>query len=353
MTLKETEDQTGKWMEEDLKDSAAEYADHAENTVSKLQQAYFKKHHPRFGVKTSTLFRGLQADLQEPEPAKSDEEVVSDDDCRMGIRLLNNLRFMRVETLRDGYDCLEEFVFTPVIKNVLVKYMNGMATACTQHNDLVVITMAEVEKALAGTDMSNLKSSFRQALSFSIPPITLYRNYGISRYSDSDLIFGLPLLSLTTNRDNVPQVMRMCIEEVEKRGLNISKIYSVGHPLRAEVLQFRRRFESEKSFSFSSTDNIHSIAMLLMLYLLDLPEPLFILSLQEYRNYGQNRARNAENGFSLLRSRVRELPLVQRASLEALLRHLLRLSSHSGNEILQDGVSVNLKDLISKCASPI
>ncbi|KAH8989380.1 Rho GTPase activation protein [Lactarius hatsudake] len=123
------------------------------------------------------------------------------------------------------------------------------------------------------------------------------------------------------------------------------------------------------SFSFSSTDNIHSIAMLLMLYLLDLPEPLFILSLQEYRNYGQNRARYAESGFSPLQSRIRELPLVQRASLEALLRHLLHVSSHSGNngmtvkslasnfrravlrgnEILQDGVSVKvlvLEDLI-------
>ncbi|KAH9007776.1 Rho GTPase activation protein [Lactarius deliciosus] len=349
---------TGKWIEEDLKESAAEYADHAENTVSKLQQAYFKKYHPRFGVRTSTLFRGRQEDLQESEPAKSEE--VSDDDCRRAIRLLNNLRFMRVETLEDGYDCLEELVFTPVIKSILVKYMNGMVTARTLHDDLAMITRTEVEKALAGTDTSNLKASFRQAISFSIPPITLYRNYRPSTYSDSNLIFGVPLVDLTTNRDNVPRVMRMCIEEVEKRGLNISKIYSVDHPFRAEVLQFRRRFESEKSFSFSSPDNIHSVAMLLMLYLLDLPEPLFILSLQDYRNYGQNRARYAKNGFSLLRPKIRELPPVQRASLEALLRHLLRVSSHSdkngmtvkslaanfryavlrGNEVLQDGVSI-------------
>ncbi|KAH9175078.1 Rho GTPase activation protein [Lactarius sanguifluus] len=289
---------------------------------------------------------------------------------------------MRVETLEDGYDCLEELVFTPVIKNVLVKYMNGMVTARILHDDLAMITRTEVEKALAGTDTSNLKASFRQAISYSIPPITLYRNYRPSTYSDSNLIFGVPLVDLTTNRDNVPQVMRMCIEEVEKRGLNISKIYSVDHPFRAEVLQFRRRFENEKSFSFSSADNIHSVAMLLMLYLLDLPEPLFILSLRDYRNYGQNRARYAKNGFSLLRSKIRELPPVQRASLEALLRHLLRVSSHSdkngmtvkslaanfryavlrGNEVLQDGVSVKglvLEDLIQnaqalfdKCPPP-
>ncbi|KAH9044598.1 hypothetical protein EDB85DRAFT_471359 [Lactarius pseudohatsudake] len=46
-TLKETEDQTRKRIEEDLNKSAANYADYAENTISKLQQAYFKKYHPR------------------------------------------------------------------------------------------------------------------------------------------------------------------------------------------------------------------------------------------------------------------------------------------------------------------
>ncbi len=86
-------------------------------------------------------------------------------------------------------------------------------------------TRAEVEKALAGTDMSDLRASFRRAHSFSIPPPALYRNYRPGAYSD--LIFGVPLVDLTTNEDNVPNVMRMCIEEVEKRGLNTKEIYSV------------------------------------------------------------------------------------------------------------------------------
>ena len=32
---------------------------------------------------------------------------------------------------------------------------------------------------------------------------------------------------MTMNEDKVPKVMRMCIEEVEKRGLGIYDIYSV------------------------------------------------------------------------------------------------------------------------------
>jgi len=41
------------------------------------------------------------------------------------------------------------------------------------------------------------------------------------------LIFGVPLVDVETNEDNVPKVMRMCIEEVEKRGLDTKGIYLV------------------------------------------------------------------------------------------------------------------------------
>ncbi len=87
----------------------------------------------------------------------------------------------------------------------------------------------KVEKTLAGTDTSGLRASFRRALSFSIPPSTLYRNNHPGAYSD--LIFGVPLVDVETNQENVPKVMGMCIEEVEKRCLNAKKIYSVSRSL--------------------------------------------------------------------------------------------------------------------------
>jgi hypothetical protein len=79
--------------------------------------------------------------------------------------------------------------------------------------------------AFARTDTSDLRAPFRRALSCSIPPQTLYRNYRPGAYSE--LIFGVPLVDLKANEDGVPKVMRECIEEVEKRGLNVVKIYSV------------------------------------------------------------------------------------------------------------------------------
>jgi hypothetical protein len=86
---------------------------------------------------------------------------------------------------------------------------------------------------LAGRDTSDLKASFRQALSFSIPPLTLYRNSRPGAYSK--LIFGAPLVEVTTDKDNVPKVIRMCIEEVEKRGLDTKGIYTVSRLIEACV----------------------------------------------------------------------------------------------------------------------
>ncbi|KAN0139934.1 Rho GTPase activation protein [Lactarius tabidus] len=345
---KETTKRTRTRIEGDLKISAAKYADHAENRISKLQAAYFKKYHP--------LFRGQQDGSEEPERAKSKD--VSDNDFRSAVCLLNALRSIRAENLQDGYNCLEEIVFAPIAKTVIVQYMDGMITTSAKYDTLAISTRVEVEKVLARKDTSesNLRASFRRALSFSIPPPTFYRNYCPGAHSD--LILGVPLVDLETNPDNVSKVMRICMEEIEKRGLDTKRIYLL-----------RQRLESEKSFSFRSTDNIHSVAMLLMQYLYDLPKPLFVLSLQDSRNYKQIRAKYPENDFLLLRTKIRELHPVHRASLGALLRHLLRVASYSdmnamsveeladkfrfavlrGYDVLQDGVHIKslvLEDLI-------
>ncbi|KAH9037702.1 hypothetical protein EDB84DRAFT_1675592 [Lactarius hengduanensis] len=344
---------------------------HSENTILKLQQAYLKKRHPhqypqstdvsqhpqdgpnkRFGNRVSTIFGGRQEDIGGLELSRSEE--VSDDDCRRAVALLNTLRLKRVENLGDGYDCLAGLVFTPTVKNVLARYTDGMTTAYTKHGNLAMSTSAEVEKTVAGTDTPGLRASFDHALSFSIPLLTLYCNYRPNAYSS--LIFGVPLVNLTTDQNYVPKVIRMCIEEVEKRGLNAHKIYSFGSIYDTDILQLRRRFESEKSFSFRSADNIHSVAMLLKLYLRDLPEPLFMLSLEDCRQYRQNRARYTVNDCSVLRSRIRELHPVHRASLEAVLLHLFRVAPHSDknamNKLVMEDLIENVHILFDERAVP-
>ncbi|KAN0140285.1 hypothetical protein V8E53_002181 [Lactarius tabidus] len=371
---KETKDAIRERIDGDLKKSAAEYADHAEKKISRLQAAYFKKYYPwafqptgfvvsrtiRKNLRLRNLKMVLPIHFKKLDSLSWSSEVVSDNDFRSAVRVLNSYRLRRAEILGDGYDCLEEFVFAPITKNVLVRYMDSMITASAKYNNLAMSTRVEAEKVLAGRDTSesNLLTSFRHVLSVSIPPVAFYCKYGPGAHWDSGLIFGEHLVDVETDQDNVPEVMRLCMEEVEKRGLDTKGIYSL-----------RQRIESEQPFSFRSTDNIHLVAILLRRYLLDLPEPLFVLSSKDYRNYKQIRTKYPENNFSLLRTKIRELHPIHRATLGALLRHLLRVASHSdtnamtvkelaatfryavlrGNDVLQDGVHIKgpvLEDLI-------
>ncbi|KAF8265553.1 hypothetical protein EI94DRAFT_1735321 [Lactarius quietus] len=363
-TFKEMKADARKRIEEDLKNSSAAYADHAENRISELQETYFEKYYSRF--------RSRENDSGAPERPRF--QRVSDNDFRSAIVLLNDLRVQRVEYLVDGYDCLEELVFAPITKNIIVKYMNGMTAASAKYDNLARSTRLEVEQAIAGRDTleSDLRASFRRALSFSIPPPTFYRNYSPvvpSSGAHSDLIFGVPLVDVETDEDNVPKVMRMCIDEVEKCNLNTKGIYSEWYSFGASAEVLQLGLESENFISFRTTDDIYSIGEPLKLYLGDLPEPLFSLCLQDYRNYRQIRAEYIENDCSLLRSKIHELHPVHKASLGALLRHLSLVASHSdenemsvemlaaeftyhvlrGNKVLQDGVDMKalvMEDLI-------
>ena len=116
----------------------------------------------------------------------------------------------------------------------LPEFNKTCSNACANYGDLAKSTGADVEEALRRTDSPDLKASFRRALSIAIPPPTVYCNFCSD--GDSELIFGIPLVDLTTDEDNIPKVMKMCIEEVEKRGLNTRKIYAVSWPRR--VLEF-------------------------------------------------------------------------------------------------------------------
>ncbi|KAF8260443.1 hypothetical protein EI94DRAFT_1833863 [Lactarius quietus] len=136
--FKESKDESRKGIKKDLNNSGAGYAGYVENTISKLQEAYFKKYHPRF--------RGRQDDLGEPEPSNSEE--VSDDRFRSAVRTFNTYRLRRAECLADGYDCLKELAFTPITKNVISKYMNGKVAASAKYDNLASSARLEVEKAM-------------------------------------------------------------------------------------------------------------------------------------------------------------------------------------------------------------
>jgi hypothetical protein len=88
--------------------------------------------------------------------------------------------------------------------------------------------------------------------------------------------------------------------------------------------------KNEKAFLFNSfTDDIYSVASLLKLYLRELPEPVFKFPLRDRIQHSEDMANHAANDFVILRSKIRRLPGVHKASLKAVVEHLSRVASHA------------------------
>lgn len=93
---------------------------------------------------------------------------------------------------------------------------------------MATVARSAVEKVSGETDTSILAASLRRSLALSIPPPTLYYNYHVGECQD--LIFGVTLVDYATARANeneVPKTLRICIDEVDKRGLDAEGIYRV------------------------------------------------------------------------------------------------------------------------------
>lgn len=87
----------------------------------------------------------------------------------------------------------------------------------------------QIEKVSTDRDLKGVNAYIAQSLASSIPTPILYHNYYVGECRD--LIFGFSLQDYATARDlpegEIPKIVRICIEEVDKRGLDVEGIYRV------------------------------------------------------------------------------------------------------------------------------
>lgn len=86
-----------------------------------------------------------------------------------------------------------------------------------------------VDKISPEKDASKLASSFSRSLTSAIPKPILYYNYNVGECRD--LIFGVSLVDYATARSltdgDIPKIVRICVKEVDQRGLESEGIYRV------------------------------------------------------------------------------------------------------------------------------
>ena len=121
-----------------------------------------------------------------------------------------------------------------------------IATTTTQ-TQLSTHVRSIVERISPSKDLHVLTQAIPRSLASAIPKPVLYYNYHVGECSD--LIFGVSLVDYATARGlvegDVPKIIRICINEVDYRGLASEGIYRVSgrHAIVQEV-RFRSSGEA-------------------------------------------------------------------------------------------------------------
>lgn len=251
---------------------------------------------------------------------------------RNAVHWCETLRLNREKTIQAGYHSLETFIgeSSETIKKALGKYADNLAAMFSTSQQLAGHGAQQVAKVSTELDMRGVNAYIAQSLASSIPAPILYHNFHVGECKD--LIFGFSLQDYATARDlpegEIPKIVRICIDEVDKRGLEAEGIYRVSGRV-ASVNELRHRIEKdEKAFRFYPTDDISVVASLFKMYLRDLPEPLFKFPLEDRIQHTVDFEKHFASDFQLVRAKIRRLPPIHRYTLKAVLSHLNRVAAH-------------------------
>uniref|UniRef100_A0A8C3SEM0 Rho-GAP domain-containing protein n=1 Tax=Chelydra serpentina TaxID=8475 RepID=A0A8C3SEM0_CHESE len=141
-----------------------------------------------------------------------------------------------------------------------------------------------------------------------------------------DQVFGCRLDALCQREnDMVPRFVRLCVEAVEKRGLDADGIYRVSGNL--AVIQ-KLRFVERLSLADPEWDDVHVVTGALKLFFRELPEPLVPFALFDAFVAAVKLPASGER-VQRLGELVQSLPPPNYATLRYILAHLRKVMEHA------------------------
>ncbi|XP_056390882.1 rho GTPase-activating protein 15 [Hyla sarda] len=150
-----------------------------------------------------------------------------------------------------------------------------------------------------------------------------------------DQVFGCHLESLCKlENTTVPHFVRMCIEAVEKRGLDADGLYRVsGNLSTIQKLRFVVNQEEKLNLDDSQWEDIHVVTGALKMFFRELPDPLFPHSFFEQFVEAIKIPEN-DDQIKALRHLVRQLPPCNRDTMKALFEHLRKIVVNASTNLM-------------------
>ncbi|TRY94125.1 hypothetical protein DNTS_031635 [Danionella cerebrum] len=199
-----------------------------------------------------------------------------------------------------------------------------------RHTDFTV----QQEPAERESDISRLKHDLSvtpeasNLVSEDVPGSVVRMRRGRRKPGLREKVFGCDLMEhLSSSAQDVPQVLRICSEFIEKHGVvdgiyRLSGVSSNTHRLRSE-------FDSEATPDLQKEvylQDIHCVSSLCKAYFRELPNPL--LTYQLYDRFAEAVAVHLEDERLLkIREVLKDLPAPHYRTLEFLMHHLVKMST--------------------------
>ncbi|XP_055071668.1 rho GTPase-activating protein 15 isoform X1 [Misgurnus anguillicaudatus] len=157
-----------------------------------------------------------------------------------------------------------------------------------------------------------------------------------------DRVFGCHILTLCEReRTTVPRLVKLCVEEVEKRGLEADGLYRVSGNLAViQKLRFLVDEEEELDLGDSQWEDIHVITGALKMFFRELPEPLFPFRFFELF-VEAIKIKETTQKVQAMKKLIHQLPKPNHNTMKLLFHHLRRVLTKSRQNLMStQGISI-------------
>mmetsp|Transcript_31726 Transcript_31726/g.49619 ORF Transcript_31726/g.49619 Transcript_31726/m.49619 type:complete len:279 (+) Transcript_31726:24-860(+) len=149
-------------------------------------------------------------------------------------------------------------------------------------------------------------------------------------------LFGIPLMEAAWRTGGeeglIPAPLRNACEYLNDRGKEEEGLYRVPGA-HSKYLEYKAVYDSGEEVNFFEVEKVHqNVAMMVMKYIKELPEPLFTDALSVRVKKVLYGVKDPKKQSQLLRKTIGMLPLVNREVLRYLLAHLRILAKHRSEE---------------------
>ncbi|XP_015240207.1 PREDICTED: rho GTPase-activating protein 15 [Cyprinodon variegatus] len=150
-----------------------------------------------------------------------------------------------------------------------------------------------------------------------------------------DRVFGCHLLTLCEREGTtVPKFVKLCLEAVEKRGLEADGIYRVsGNLATIQKLRFIVDQEEELDLDHNQWEDIHVITGALKMYFRELPEPLF--PFRFFEQFVETvKIKESKQKIQAVKKLIHQLPKPNHDTMKVLFSHLQKVLVFSKKNLM-------------------